>query len=556
MTSRLGLVDGIVHTMDPQSPHPSPTAATTAVVAEGDRIIYVGTDQGARELCGRAGDRLVDLAGAHIFPGFTDCHTHFLSFSWRLAQVDLDGVDALDTALAKVAEAVAAAGAATTAGDGGTASRVSADAPGPRKWITGGGFNKNAWADGAFPSRFDLDSVSGGYPVALHSKCGHATWANSEALRLAGVGRDTPDPPGGAIDRDPATGEPTGILKESASGLVWRHVPPAGRDENAQALLKGQAEANSLGLTCVHDCEGAEAFRGFQELRRAGQLDLRVRMMVPAGNLEAASTIGLEPGLGDDYLRLLGVKAFVDGALGAQTALMLEPYEGTKDYTGIATITPETLDFLIGRAAAARFAMAIHAIGDRANRLSLDAFAKHQRVSRAGGLRQRIEHAQLLHPDDLGRFAELGVIASVQPLHATSDRYTADRHWGQRARYAYPFRSLLDHGARMCFGSDAPVETIDPLAGVYAAVTRKRANEPASQPWYPEERLSPMEAVAGYTSWAAYAAYEEGSRGTITLGKLADFSVFDRDLVGGDPDDIPRARPVLTVVGGRVVYQR
>lgn len=540
MTSRLGLVNGMVHTMEPGATRPSSGPVqlppATAVVAEGDRIIYVGADDGARGLCGRAGDQLVDLHGSHLFPGFTDCHTHFLQFSWRLAQVDLEGVRALDAALAKVAAAAAAAP--------------------PGKWIIGGGFNKNAWGDGGFPSRFDLDAVCAGHPVALRSKCGHATWANTEALSLAGVGREAPDPPGGAIDRDPATGEPTGILKESASGLVWRHVPPATRDENVQALVRGQAEANSLGLTCVHDCEGADALRAFQALRAAGRLDLRVRMMVPAANLEAAAAVGLEPGFGDDHLCLAGVKAFVDGALGAQTAYMLEPYEGTTGYTGIATTTPEALDLLIGRAASARFGMAIHAIGDRANRMTLDAFAKHREVTLARGLRQRIEHAQILHPDDLGRFAELDVIASVQPLHATSDRYTADRHWGRRARFAYPFRALLDRGARMCFGSDAPVETIDPLAGAYAAVTRQRANEPDIEPWYPEERLSPAEAVAGYTSWAAYAAYEEGSRGTVTTGKLADFSVFDRNLTSGDPDDILLARPVLTVVGGRVVFQR
>lgn len=518
-------VNGRIHTLDPQRP------IVGALAAQDGRVVAVGEDHEVLSLKGAA-DEVIDLEGRTALPGFTDSHVHFLSYSERFDEVDLEGVASLEEALRRVATGAAAAPA--------------------RGWVTGGGWNKNLW-DG-FPTRGDLDRVVPDRPVALSSKDGHALWVNSKALAVAGVTRTTADPPNGSIQRG-GDGEPTGIIFEFAQGLVYRHVPPRTAADYARLLARGIHEAHALGLVGVHCPEGAEAFRAFQDVRAAGGLDFRVFMMVPDETLPTAIPLGLRTGFGDERLRVGAVKAFADGALGPQTADMLDDYEGRPGYRGIPTTTPEAMKELVATATRNNFSMAVHAIGDRANRLVLDAYEAVLDESRARGLRHRIEHAQLLHPDDLPRFARLGVIASVQPIHATSDRYIADKHWGARARLAYPFRSLLASGARLCFGSDGPVESIDPLKGIYAAVTRKRADEPDSRPWYPEERLTVDEAVRGYTEWAAYASYEERSRGTLSPGKLADLTVLSRHIFDEPPEVIPETRVLMTVVGGKVVHR-
>lgn len=518
-------VNGRVYTLDPGKPE------VTAIAVSGGRITAVGRNQEILDLKG-PGDEVIDLEGRAALPGFTDSHAHFLSFCERFEEVDLEGAASLEEALRRVREGAAAAPAAA--------------------WITGGGWNKNLW--GGFPTRLDLDRVVPARPVALSSKDGHALWVNSKALAAAGVTGETADPPNGAIQRG-ADGEPTGILFEFAQELVYRHVPPRTPEDNARLLRRGIREAHARGLVGVHCPEGAASFRAFQDLRAAGELDFRVFMMIPAEELQAAAAVGLRTGFGDEFLRVGAIKAFADGALGPQTACMIADYEGRPGYRGIPTTTPEAMRELVASATRAGLSMAVHAIGDLANRLVLDAYEAVAGESRARGLRHRIEHAQLLHPDDLPRFAALGVIASVQPIHATSDRYIADRHWGARARLAYAFRSLLNSGARLCFGSDAPVESIDPLKGIYAAVTRKREDEPASEPWYPKERLSVEEAVRGYTDWAAYASYEERRRGTLSPGKLADLVVLSRDIFREPPEVIPETRVLMTVVGGKVVHR-
>jgi predicted amidohydrolase YtcJ len=507
-------------------------AAGTAIAISGDRIVAVGDEQALRTMLGTEG-REIDLQGHTVIPGLIDSHLHFVGYSLRLEQVDLEGVPTLDEALRRVTER-----ASTT--ETGT-------------WIRGGGWNCNRWGDGDFPHRHDLDRVAPDHPVLLSSKDGHSTWINSRAMRLAHISAETPDPPGGHIRRG-ASGEPTGILQENAAGLVHEIVPQPTLQDAIAACRRGLANAHRVGLTGIHNCEGQQALAAFQELHRRGELTMRVLMHVPAGNLDAAIALGLRDGFGDKWVRIYGIKAFSDGALGSRSAWMLEPFEDDPTNTGIPTSTPGALRELVCKANGAGLSVAVHAIGDAANRAVLDALAGAQGPV-SSGLRNRIEHVQLLHPDDLPRLAQLGVIASMQPIHATSDIEIADLHWGQRAAAGYAWRSLLDSGARLAFGSDAPVEDISPLLGIHAAVTRRRRDGfPGADGWYAEQRLTVSEAVYAYTMGAAYASGEEAIKGSLTAGKLADLVVLDRDIFQIDPMGIPHTQVLATMVGGQFVY--
>jgi len=524
VTSGLLLRGGVIHTLEPGCDRP-----VTALAIAGGKVVAAGS-QAQAEAALRGRYRTVNLDGACVVPGFTDCHAHFAAFASGLAGLRLEDARSPE----EVGRRVAAAAAAR-----------------PGAWVVGSGWNRNLWQGGGHPHRKYLDVAA--CPVALTSKDGHALWANSLALRLAGVDRDTPDPAGGRIERE-ADGEPTGLLLENAVSLVSRLVPAPGIEEAADAVRQGLKLAHARGLTGVHVPEGAESLRVFQHLRRAGELTLRVHFMLPQDRLEALASLGLEAGLGDRWLSLGHLKFFLDGALGQRTADMLEPYEGEEDYRGVPVMERAELSARVRAAVEAGWPCAVHAIGDRANRVCLDVFEEHLEASRRRGLRHRVEHAQCLHPDDVARFARLGVVASVQPIHATSDRYLADRHWGRRARRAYPFRSLLDAGAVLAMGSDAPVEPLDPLRGMYAAVTRKREDEPEVPPWYPEECIGVREALEGFTRAAAYAAGEEGRRGTLAPGAPADLVVLSHDILRGPPEWLLEAQVTATLVEGRPVH--
>jgi predicted amidohydrolase YtcJ len=521
------LRNGSVHTMDPARP------VATAVACRDGRILAVGSDAEAGAAAG-PGAQVIDLHGRTVIPGLTDAHLHFIWYAVGLSRPNLDGARSLPEALARL-------GAALSAGS-------------PGEWVLGSGWNHEDWAQPAFPCRQDLDGLTADRPVVLRRKDGHSVWANSLALERAGIAAGTTDPAGGSIDRD-EHGSPTGILRENAVDLVLERVPPPGPDTLRRALAAGVARAHAAGLTGIHDMEGAEALALFQEAHGRGELTLRVTMQIPADNLEHALALGLRTGLGDDVVRIGHLKLFADGSLGSQTAWMLESFSGQSGNTGVSTTPPEILEQTVMRAARGGLACAIHAIGDRANRQVLDILERTGAGS-PGGLRQRIEHVQVLHPADLPRLARLGVVASMQPAHATSDRYMADRLWGDRCRYAYAWRSLLDSGAVLAFGSDCPVEGLEPLQGIYAAVTRKRAAEPDSQPWYPEQRISVDEAVRAFTWGAAYAGGQEKRLGSITPGKLADLVVLSEDIVASSPESILRAQVDYTVVEGEVVHSR
>jgi predicted amidohydrolase YtcJ len=338
---------------------------------------------------------------------------------------------------------------------------------------------------------------------------------------------------------------------------VGRLLEDPALEEMMEAIRTATARAHKLGLVGVHTMEGGDAFAAFQQLEAAGELDMRVLMQIPEENLDAAIQTGLRSGFGNERLRIGAVKIFADGALGARTAHMLEPFEGEPDNTGIAVATAEHLKDVIGKASRAGIACFVHAIGDRANREVLDAVEASRRKGEGRHLRHRIEHTQLLHPRDIPRLAQLGVIASMQPIHATQDMLLANNHWGARSAGAYAFRSLLNSGAVLAFGSDSPVEDLNVMKGIHAAVTRRRADgSPGPDGWYPEQRLTVAEAVHAYTAGAAYASGEETRKGTLSPGKVADLVVLSQDIFSVDPMAILETEVVATMFDGDFVYAR
>ncbi len=538
MQANLLLFNGQVYTMDVAHPQ------AQAVAVAGNRILAVGNDDELRPLL-RAGGQGVDLAGRAVLPGLIDAHVHFgwQSLALFQGQVDLDNVPTKAEAVARVA------------------ARARQIPPG--QWIQGGGWNKNVWPDPTFPAAADLDAVITDRPVALEDKSHHATWVNSRALELAGITAATEDPGGGEILRD-ESGQPTGILLERAAELVYAIIPEPDVATMVEALRLGMAQAHCLGLTGVHEPGHPTVLAALQVLRAEGGLALRALVHIPGDRLEAARQLGLRSGLGDEVLRIGGIKAFADGALGPQSAHLLTPYEGTADSAspayGIPTLTGEELGDLVRRAHQSGLSVAIHAIGDAANRNALDAI-EHARSPIVDPhcpiLPDRIEHVQLLHPDDLPRLARLGVVASMQPIHATSDMEMAERHWGRRCDLSYAWRSVLDNGACLAFGSDCPVETLDPLAGIHAAVTRRRADgRPGPEGWIPAQRLTVAEAVYAYTLGAAFASGETHLKGSLQPGKLADLVVLSRDIFAMEPMEILETSVEMTVLDGRIVYAK
>ena len=530
------LINGDFHTMDSALPR----AAAAAIRA--GRFVAVGDEAQVRVVCAGS-PRVVDLKGACVLPGLTDAHLHFRWYAEALHAVDVE-TSTLDEAMARV--------------------HARAEITPSGAWITGSGWNHNVWGAGMLPDLRPLDKAAPRNPVALKAKSGHALWANSLALEKAGIGLDTPDPEGGKIahGRD---GMPSGILLENAMHIVQAAIPTPAARELAEMMRVAQLELHRRGLTGIHDFDGSLAMQAFQELLSSGELKLRVVKGIPLEDLDAAISLGLRTGFGGDLLTIGSVKMFADGALGPRTAWMLAPYEGTWS-TGIATLTEEQMFTDIRRANAAGIWCAIHAIGDAACHVVLNAYERAQRIAAAvgsagpaaafpAGIRNRIEHVQLLHPDDIGKLGRMGIIASMQPLHATSDMLMAERCWGERCASAYAWRSLMETGAPMAFGSDCPVESPDPLAGIHAAVTRRRNDgSPGPEGWRPAQRVSVEQAVRAYTLGAAYAAGREANVGSIRPGTHADLTVLDQDIFSIDPHEIRGVKVRATMVGGAFLY--
>lgn len=525
------LVNGNIITLNPTQPRVS------AIAISYGRVVALGTDDEIRAL---ANSKTVEqnLDGKTVLPGLTDAHLHWEWKSRAMRSVDVFEVPSKQTALERVKER--------------------ADVSSAGEWITGWGWAQDLWEDRAFPTKVDLDAIASHNPVTLNAKSGHATWVNSEALKRAGITNSTPNPDGGEIQRD-ANGEATGILLESAMGLVAEIVPSPTPDQLADMMADAQRLALKSGLTMIHDFDEPSCLVALQILRERGDLSIRVLKNINQNWLDAAIESGIRTNFGDDWIRIGALKLFADGALGPKTALMFEPFEGEPDNYGITVVDKEEMVEYVSRASAYGLPSTVHAIGDKAVHDVLDVFEsvraeEAQRHIAPSKHRHRIEHVQIIHPQDLDRLAELDIIASMQPIHATSDMMTADRYWGARTKYAYNPRIQIDRGARVAFGSDAPVEPFDPFMGIHAAITRQRNGQPEGG-WHPEARLTLDETLLGFTQGPAYAASMENRLGKLAEGYLADLIVLDRDIYAIESDQILDINVLGTMVGGEWRYR-
>jgi len=527
------LYNAKIYTLDPIKP------TASAIAIRDGKIIAVGTDEQLRFEFDGQGTHL-DMHRQPVIPGLIDAHIHLEHYALGLQKVDCE-TPTRQECLRRVTE------------------RVRRTSPG--EWVFGHGWNQNSWLDG-FGTAEELDPIAPHHPVYLTAKSLHAAWANTAAMRLAGINEQTPDPPGGILGRD-AQGKLTGILFESAMELISQILPEISVATVIQTFREVQPILWKMGLTSVHDYDQKRCFSALQSLQTQGELRLRVVKGIPLDDLPHAIALGLHSGFGNDFLRIGSVKAFADGALGPQTAAMLQSYEGNPENKGMLLMDAEDLSEKGRLAVENGLSLAVHAIGDRAIHEVLDAFAdlrifESTLPTRSRSLlRHRIEHVQVIHPDDAHRLGELNVIASMQPIHAPSDMLMADRHWGKRAALSYAWRTQLDHGAVLAFGSDAPVESPNPFWGIHAAVTRRRQDgSPGPGGWYPEQRLTVAEAIRGFTQGAAFAAGMEDRLGQLSPGFLADLLVLDTDPFTCPPEQIPVIKPLATMVGGEWVFQR
>jgi predicted amidohydrolase YtcJ len=518
-----------------------PEAEALAVVR--DRIVFVGSSKKARGLIGDA-TRVLDLEGKRVVPGFHDSHVHLLSSGMRLSQVALK--DAADEK------------------EFGRRLREWDQKMRPGGWMQGGEWDHDRTFAGQLPTAALLDKYVPERPVFISRYDGHMALVNTVVLKLAGINADTPDPVGGVIYRDPKTKEPTGLLRDNAMGLVTQLIPAPSDAEIVTALQAALAEARRVGVTSVQDMGGSgsgphtKLLRLLQELSKNGTLSLRVRLHFPLGAWSSLAQIGVLVGFGDLWVQIGCLKDFIDGSLGSSTAKMFEPYENEPGSTGIYVTPLSKLRDNITGADRAGLQVAVHAIGDRGNAELLDLFAEVTQKNGSRERRFRIEHAQHLRPQDYKRFAQLGVIASMQPYHSIDDgRWAEGRIGKKRCASSYAARSLLDAGAKVAFGSDWSVAPLNPLLGIDAAVNRRTLDGKHPQGWFPEQKITVAEAIECYTLSSAYAAFQEKDLGSLEPGKLADFVVLARDiLASGERDAIARTEVVVTVVGGRVVYQR
>ena len=531
----LVVVNARVRTLDAARP------SAEAVAVHGDRITHVGTSAEVRALAG-PGTRVVDARGALVLPGFNDAHVHFLSGGFQLSSVDLRDAGTPQ----EFAERIR---------------RFSEKLPKGR-WITGGDWDHERWpsVNGAapLPTKELIDAFTPDRAVFVNRLDYHMALANSYALKLAGVTRDTPDPPGGTIVRDPRTGEPTGVLKDAAMSYVWKVAPEPSFEEKLEAARAATAHAAAHGVTSVQDMSAGEDVGVYQTLLERGELKTRVYAVSPLPEWQRLGRVGVRRAFGSDMLRIGGLKGFADGSLGSTTALFFEPYLDAPETSGLGSglAEGEMQKFVVG-ADRAGLQVMIHAIGDRANDAILTIFEQVEKQHGARDRRFRIEHAQHIRAQDIQRFRAARVVASVQPYHCIDDGRWAEKRIGrERAKGTYAFRSLLDAGAVLAFGSDWSVAPLDPVMGIYAAATRRTLDGKNPGGWVPEQKITVEEAVRAFTVGSAYAEFAESVKGTITPGKLADLVILDRDIFQIDPAEIEGVKVRMTVMDGRVVYEQ
>ena len=506
------------------------------VAMRGDTILAVGDSADIARYVGEQTE-VVASAGGMIVPGFMDGHTHFLDGGFQLASVDLRTADTPEEFTARIAAFAAERK--------------------PGEWIIGGDWDHERWPGTPLPTRAWIDSVTPNNPVFVNRLDGHMAVANSAALRAAGITKATKDIPGGEIVRDPRTGEPTGILKDNAQLPVYAALPPPSDAQLDAALARAVAFAGSKGVTAVNYMSAPTAWLGaFQRAHAAGTLTVRTKMFFPIDQWRWVADTVAKIGPGDDWLRIDGVKGYMDGSLGSTTALLFEPYRDAPNTRGLETTPLDSMRRWVQSADSARLQVAVHAIGDRANAMLLDVFDSVSATNGPRDRRFRDEHAQHLRPADITRIARMNVIPSMQPYHVIDDgRWAAKRLDSTLLQTTYAFRDLIDQGAHLDFGSDWTVAPLDPLLGVYAAVTRRTLDDKNPGGWFAEQKVTVEEALRANTAENAYGVFAEGERGVLRPGARADLVLLDRDITGISPVDIPQTQVLATVAGGRVVYR-
>ncbi len=523
------LVNGTVYTFDPRN------TIASAIAIEGNRIVGIGSGEELRSRW--EGGTCIDLRGGVVFPGFIDAHAHVYGLGELMQSVNLVGVGSVEEAVARVSQKIA---------------RVH-----PGEWIYGRGWDQNLWKSQEFPLAKNLDVVSPDNPVVLIRIDGHAIWVNTKAMSIAGVNRMTSDPSGGKIIRN-SLGEPTGVFVDNARDLIEVKVPPASPEEISRCIINAVHESVGFGLTEVHDM-GIDSVEIsiYRELADQQKLPVRIYAAIGAPSPTWDLWQNRQPliGYGGGMFTLRAMKMYVDGALGSRGAALVEEYSDDPGNRGL-TLNDDQLEPELRVAVRRGYQPCVHAIGDRANHIVLDAYEKVLMPGAARDVRPRIEHAQVLLPDDIKRFRQLGVLPSMQPVHATSDMPWAGARLGpDRVRSAYAWRSLLQTGTWIIAGSDAPNDVLNPLCGIYAAITRQDPHGDPPGGWYPEQSMTREEAVRAYTCWAAYGGFEENAKGTIEYGKLADLTILSNDIMKIPPAEILTTKVLYTIVNGKIVYR-
>jgi predicted amidohydrolase YtcJ len=528
----LALINGSVWTGNPRQPW------AEAVAVRGDRIFRVGASAEIRKLVGQ-GTTVVDLAGGLLLPGFIDSHTHFLAGGFTLSSVQLRQAKGRADFSAKIEARVRSLGKG--------------------EWVLNGDWDHEQFNPPELPRRDWIDAVTPANPVCVNRFDGHMVLANSLALKLAGITRETPVPAGGEIVKDPKTGEPTGILKDAAMDLVYAQIPEPTFEQKLRAAEASLGEAAANGVTSVHEMADAASLEVFEELARQDKLTARLSIYIPITQVDLLDRLKIKSPFGNSFLKLAGLKGFVDGSLGSGTAYFFEPYSDNPKAFGLLheQMFPDgVMEKRILEADRAGLQVAIHAIGDRANSLLLDIFERVMAADSPRDRRWRIEHAQHLRPGDIARFGRLGLIASVQPYHLIDDGRWAEKKIGpERAKTTYAFRSLLEAGAILAFGSDWTVAPLSPVAGIYAAVTRRTLDGKNPGGWVPDQKISVEDAVRAYTVNGAFTEFAEHEKGSIEEGKLADLAALSRDIFKIPAGEIGGVEVRMTVCNGKIIRQ-
>jgi predicted amidohydrolase YtcJ len=523
---------GKIYTNDPKHPW------AEAMAVRDEKILCVGSLSQIMLDCGGAESQdVVQLKGSFVMPGFNDAHAHLGGAGRDKLNLALNDAISVDDLLKRV--------------------KAAAEKHQSGEWILGSGWDQSRWPDPKYPTRLELDQAAPNNPVFLDHVSGHIGVANSLALKHAEINADTPNPPGGTVGRF-ADGEPNGLLEENAKSMVTQRIPDPSDSDRKQGIQLVFTELAQNGVTSVQDFSSWDDYLAYMDLKKQNKLTVRITEWLPfTASTDDLQNMRSEAGTTDPWLRTGALKGFIDGALGTHTAALLAPYSDDPSTSGMLTIDPEKLKAMAIERDRLGFQLAFHAIGDKANRVALDAFESVLRVNPPRDRRDRIEHAQVVAPEDLPRFAKLQVIASMQPCHETNDMRWAEQRLGpERSKGAYAWKSLQDAGAKLAFGTDYDVEPISPLRGLYACVTREAIDGGPPGGWIPQEKLPLEDCIRAYTSGSAYAEFMDGKKGALKVGEFADFVILSQDLTKIPPRDFLKTEVLRTVVGGKTVYQK